>query len=114
MSPESWSTPEMVRAITDIKTMLGEVRKELRDQRGEYLPREVYTSDRSGDQRSFADYKAEVAKDIVDLGAEQARIRKDIRAEVDAIRAGMRWGVALAVTGAGVVAAIVNTMGLGA
>lgn len=110
MTPDSWTTPEMVRAIGDIKRTLTEIRTELREQRGEYLPREVYASD----QRSLAEYKADVAKDIVDLGAEQARIRKDVRAEVDAIRAGMRWGVALAVTGAGVVAAIVNTVGLGA
>lgn len=107
---ETWSTPEMVRAITDIKRTLTEIRKELHDQRGEYLPREVYASD----QRSLAEYKADVAKDVVDLGAEQARIRKDLRAEVDAIRAGMRWGLALTVTAAGVVAAVVNTMGLGA
>lgn len=118
MSPESWTTPEMVRAISDIKRTLGEIRAELRDQRGEYLSREVYTSDRTGDQKSLADYKQQVAIDIVNLEAEQARVRKDIRAEVNEIRAGQRWAFGVAVTaiiGAiSSVVAVINMVGLGA
>lgn len=108
--PEQWSTAEVVRAIGDMKLTLGEIRSELRSQRGEYLSRDVYASD----QKSLAEYKQAVAVDIVNLEAEQARIRKDLRAEVSDIRAGQRWAIGVAVTAfIGAVGSLISMIGPG-
>lgn len=102
-----WSQPEMVRAIQRIERTQAETLSELRAQRSEYLHRDVYHAD----QKSLADYKSQVAVDIVNLEAEQARIRKDVR---DSQRYALTLAVSIAGVVAGVIATVINATGLGA
>lgn len=110
MSPDSWTQPEIVRAIQRIEKTQTETLAELRAQRAEYLHRDVYQAD----QKSLEAYKQQVAVDLVNVEAEQARVRQDLRAEVDAIRGGMWRFAGLTVAAAGVVVTVINALGLGA
>lgn len=104
MSPDTWTTAEMVRAIQRIEQAQASVLDELRSQRHETVSRDVWE-----------EWKRQVAIDIVNLEAEQARIRKDMRTEIAEMRAAQRWAVGLAVTAAlGAVATFINALGLGA
>lgn len=128
MTPNSageWSQPELARNVIEIKQMLHDMRIEQRAQRAEFVHRDVYAAD----QRSYEEYKRQAANDMVDVQAEQARIRKELAQADEKIREDAREALAderrsrldgqwkfatLAITGAGVVAAIVNATGLGA
>lgn len=107
MSPETWSQPELVRAVQRIERGQAETLTELRNQRLEYLHRDVYAADRA----SLEEYKRQVAADLVDLGAEQARIRKDMR---DGQRFAITTATGIAGVAAAIVATIINALGLGA
>ena len=68
------------------------------------------------------EWKQNIAVDLVNLEAEQARIRKEVREEFVSFRAeqrnGVRWALGFAVTAFGVAVAatglLVNALGLGA
>lgn len=91
MSPETWTQAELVRAVLDIKTALAEIKTELRAQRGEYVHADVWD-----------EWKRQVAADIVDLEAEQARATKDRSDRERRIRQDlqgqMRWAIGTALT----------------
>lgn len=100
-----------MRAIGEIKQILGEMRAEQKAQRHEMVPRELWE-----------EWKGQIATDVVNLEAEQARIRKEFREELRQHREDMsttaRWAIGLAVTAFSVAIAgiglIVNALGLGA
>ena len=107
MAPDTWTTPELVRAVQRIERAQAETLAELRAQRADFLLNAVYTSD----QKSLDDYKVEVAKDLIDLGAEQARVRRDMASN-------LRWAIGTAIAAAGVSVAgmsfVMDVLGLGA
>lgn len=125
MSPDTYSQAEMIRwlqrneaavresaATTDAAILA--LREELRDLHGWFVPRELYDAN----ERAWGEWKREVAQDVVNLGAEQARIRKDLREELAAFRTSTRQVVTVSVAVAGVVLAgvswVTNALGLGA
>lgn len=101
-----WTSPELARNIIEIKSILGEIRREQQAQRSEFVHRDL----READQKSLDAYKQQVAVDIVNIEAEQARIRKDVR---DSQRYAMSLAVTIAGVIAGIVATVVNATGLG-
>ena len=104
MTPDAqWTQAETVRTIQRIEAGMLEIRDELRLQRRELVSRELWE-----------EWKGQVATDIVNLEAEQARIRKDTRDELAEMRNAQRWAVGFALTAViGVVGTIINALGLG-
>jgi hypothetical protein len=104
MADETWAPGELVRTIKRIDESVGRIETRLTN---EFVRKDVWT-----------DYKQQVAVNIIDLEAEQARIRKEHRADLDGYRVGQRWAVGIALTAATVVVAgaglIINAMGMGA
>lgn len=104
--PDAGTTPQAVilERLASLDKRLGRIEERLDEK---YLPREVYQAD----QRSLAEWKQAVATDLVNVEAEQTRLRRDVRD-------GQRWAVAISVSAAGVFVAvatlIVNAAGLGA
>jgi hypothetical protein len=111
MAPDTWSQAELVRAIAELKSILSEMRAEQKAQRHEMVPREVWD-----------EWKQNLATDLVNLEAEQARIRKEVREEFASFRSEqrntVRWSLGFAVSAFGVAIAgtafLMNALGLGA
>jgi TRAP-type uncharacterized transport system fused permease subunit len=109
----TWSTPELVRAVRRIEETTQRIEKRLSS---EYVRQDVYQAD----ARGLEEWKREVAVDVVNIEAEQARIRKEHRDDIDAFRIGQRWAVGIALTaaavvvaGAGVLINVISAAGLG-
>lgn len=113
MAPESWTQAEVVRALERIESAVGDVRTELRSQRAEFVPREVYEAD----QRNYVEFKQLAATDIVNLEASMSRLRKETEDAFEAHRqervVANRWVVGVVLTGTAVLVSIINAMGLG-
>lgn len=126
MSPDQqWSEPELARGILRIEVGMNEIRAELRSQRAELVPREVWDEA----WRGMSEWKMTVATDIVNLEADAARrsrehdqehvnIKEIIDARVRAERAdrvsGQRWAIGIAATSIlGLVGALISMMGGG-
>ena len=111
VAPDTWTHPEMVRALQRIETSLDALRVEVAGKHREFVPREVWEQAWAG----LNEWRSAVSTDVVNLEAEAARLRKELDDRLDAERtdrvAGNRWAVGLAITGAGVLTAILNAVG---
>jgi hypothetical protein len=129
MAPDSWSHPEIVRALQRIEAGVGEVRADQKAAAAAAVSKELWDSA----WLALGEWKSMVTTDVVNLDAALTRHIRDgdeahqaIRAHIDervaAERAdrvsGQRWAIGLAVTGIlgiiGTLIAIVNAAGLGA
>lgn len=114
MSPDTWSQPEIVRSLQRIERGVTELRQELRSTRDEFVPREVWDQAWAG----LTEWKTVVSTDVVNLQAEAARTRKDIDERFAQERRdrliGIRWGIGIGISGAGLLFGIISQLGLGA
>ena len=109
ITPDDWSHPEIVRALARIEKGVAEVRDDQKNQRSEYVAREVW----DGAWTALADWKTMVVTDVVNLDASMTRHTRDHEQAHEAIRAhidervgaeradrvsGQRWAVGLGVT----------------
>ena len=79
---DSWSHPEIVRALQSMKTTLDEIRSDQKAQRSEFVPREVW----DGAWRALDDWKSMVVTDVVNLDASLTRSTRDHSTEHAALR----------------------------
>lgn len=108
MAPDTYSQAELVRSVARIEEMLTEMNGRLRS---DYVPREAWEQAWAG----LAEWKAQVAADIVNLEAGTARDRQahedahrrlydHVDKRVNAERAdrvgGQRWAIGLGITSA--------------
>lgn len=108
MAPDTYSTAEIVRLLTAMNVRLGKIEDRLQDH---YVPKELWDA-----------WKVQIGTDVVNLEAEQARIRKEVREEFATFRseqrATTRWALGFAVSAFGVAVAatafLMNALGLGA
>lgn len=108
MAPDSYTQAEIVRLLQAMHARLGKIEDRLQDH---YLPRGEWDA-----------WKVQIGTDVVNLEAEQARIRRDLREEVEKIRvdqrSSARWALGFAVSAFGVAVAatgfLMNALGLGA
>ena len=123
VSPETWSHPEIVRALQRIEAGVGEVRADQKAATAATVSKELWDSA----WISLGEWKSMIAKDVVNVDAaltrhvregddEHKAIRKHVDERLMAERAdrvtGQRWALGLATTGIlgiiGTLIAIVN------
>lgn len=108
MAPDSYTQAEIVRLLTSLNSRLAKIEDRLQDH---YLPRGEWDA-----------WKQQIGIDVVNLEAEQARIRRDVRDEFASFRSearsSARWALGFAVSAFGVAIAgtafLMNALGLGA